>query len=109
MPHQNERQRIFTGSDNYIVLEGLLNTLTGVYPETATVTASLFTNAGAAVAAVQNVAMPFVSGTSGEDSQYRMILEDTVVLAPGPYTVRVTASLAGVVRLFNVPVTVERG
>jgi hypothetical protein len=96
-------------STNNIKLRGLRDDNDGSYPQNATVKLYLYDSTGAPVATVQNVDMPYVTGTTGAQTAYRGSVAHTVGLAAGSYTAEVIAVLAGGLgqRRFVKPITVE--
>lgn len=97
------------GADNYLDLVGLKNRFTGDYPADAVVTATLRTRLGAAVTGASNLSMPYVAGTTGDQTTYRLFAQDTLAIPIGLYEATVTASKDGVVEKLYVPITVEKG
>ena len=89
-------------STNTVTLKGLRNDVTKLYPIDATVVFTALLDAtGALVLGTQNISMPYISGI-GRKSLYRCGIPHTVVLAPGTYTARVTATdTTGDVRVLN--------
>lgn len=105
------QERIFfdVSSDNYFDVIGLQNKIDLTYPADATLVATIYTRAGAAVVGATNLAGAFVTGTSGADTAYRFFVQDTVTLPMGTYEIRGTATKAGVVWKFFAPLTVQKG
>jgi hypothetical protein len=86
---------MIAGSTNVVELVGLQDTVTGLYPEDATVTCDILSN-GVALAGAAGLAMPHVNGTTGADATYRGTVPATVALVVGKvYARRITAVGAG--------------
>jgi hypothetical protein len=106
------------GSDNFLTLghddltdegEALFNVLDETYPEDATVTATIKNKAGTNVTGAVGISMPHVVGTTGEDTLYRALFDDTLTMPVGQYEATVTAVKAGVKKLFHKTIYVRRG
>lgn len=81
---------LILGAENLIELGGpapgalpLQDTTDSSYPTTATVTGSLYDAGGNVVAGASNLALAWVSGTTGAAAIYRAVIADTVVLILG--------------------------
>lgn len=89
------------GSDNDLELTKLKVRRTGVLPIDAVVTCSLLDSLGAPVTGAQNLAMPYVAASGSIPAAYVGVVPSTVVLVPGPYTARFTATTGGRVRRWD--------
>lgn len=85
------------GSTNIIELSGHNDAVTGLPLADSVVTFDLVDKAGQPVTGAQGVSMPYAAGPP---PAYRGVMNDTVLLTPGPYTANVKATNAGNVRLF---------
>lgn len=85
-------------SDLYAILTGHrdVDVEPPTYPVNATVTCSVVDAAEAAVANGTAIAMAYVAGTTGEETEYRGIIPATVALVKNsPYTAKIVATLPG--------------
>jgi hypothetical protein len=101
-------------SDNYLQIPGedeipLQNVITGDYPEDATVTLTIKDKAGANVSGAVNLPMPHVSGTTGDQTKYRVIVPAGTPPKLGHYTGTITAVADGVTGTFYREIVVVRG
>jgi hypothetical protein len=94
-------------STNNIVLRGFRDKNDGSYPVNAAVTMNLTDPSGTPVVDAQAVAMPYVAGTSGPQTEYRGAVAHTVALVAGLYSAEVIASVAAGQRRFVKPIQVE--
>lgn len=106
------------GSDNFLTLghddltdegEALFNVLDETYPEDATVTATIKNKAGTVVTGASAVSMPHVATTTGENTLYRALFDDTLTMPVGQYEAIVTATKSGVKKVFYKTIYVRRG
>ena len=106
------------GSDNFLMLgrddltdqgEALYNVIDLTYPEDATVTATIKDKSGTVVTGTLNTSMPHVATTTGEDTQYRGLFQDTLSMPVGEYVGIVTAVKSGVKKVFYKKIIVRRG
>jgi|SRR6185437_4220916 len=96
------------GSTNLITLTGLQDTVTGLYPVDATVTATLAVQStGDVVSGAESLALAYVSPTSGAATMYRGSLPAAVaasLVIGQPYLLTVTATdTSQNVRVFYLP------
>jgi hypothetical protein len=84
---------IYVAADNLIRWDSMQLASTGVFVNDATVTFTLKSAAGAAVAGATAIAMPYVAASNG---RYEGVLESTVSLTVGAtYYLEVTATSGG--------------
>ena len=89
------------GSTGYVNLRDFYDEIDREYPETATVTFTLFNQNDGAITDATDVAMAKVSGTSGRNTVYRGEVPATVTLPIGTEgTCIITATYGGKVRKF---------
>lgn len=97
------------GADNYLDVVGLQNDIDLTYPSDAVVALTIYNRAGAVVTGTLNLPGVHVVGTTGAATTYRVFVQDTIAMPLGFYEGRGTASKAGVVWKFYVPITVKKG
>lgn len=97
------------GADNKLEIVGLTNTLDGTTPADATVNVTVRNRAGAALAGLTNVSAAYVAGTTGPNTTYRMLADDSVIPPIGLYEAEATATRAGVTGKKFATITVEKG
>lgn len=98
---------LVVGGTNVVELTKLRDTKTGALPIDATVTCSVFDDAGAPVATAQNLAMPYEAPVAANPplpavpAGYRGQIPSTVALVVGQeYTERIIATQGGNTRPF---------
>lgn len=85
------------GSDLYARLIGLEDVdAPGVYPTTATVVCNILTKAGVAVSNGSGIPMPYLSPTTGAETQYRGVVPYNVALVKNTeYDYEIIATFVG--------------
>ena len=82
----------YISSDNDVTLEGLQIAATGVYANSATVSASILTSAGSTVSG-STTTLDYVTGSNG---RYFVSIPSSVVMVKGTtYILQITASQSG--------------
>lgn len=84
-------------SDLYAILTGYQDVKDSVnWPVDATVTVTVVDAAEAVVANGNAIAMPYIAGTTGADTEYRGVIPSTVALLKNtPYTGKIVATRPG--------------
>lgn len=106
MPSHRDPQRTQTlrrRSTNIVALVGVLDEETGTFPANAVVTCTLLTIASAPVTGATALPMTYVPGTTRYRTAYHATVSAIVDLPDPKYTARITWTLAGAAREFNVP------
>lgn len=102
-------QRLVRGSTNVLRLEEYTDEVTELAVIDATVTGTLYDQAGVAITGATNLAMPYFAAVGAIPAQYRGIVPSTVLLPDPTYDLRITAVNANGTRLFNDTCVVEDG
>lgn len=82
--------QIYLANDTLLVLDGLLNAVSGNYANSATVVAQVKTSDGVDVGSP--ITLAYVTASSGK---YEGLLDDTVITARGRYVVVIDADAGG--------------
>lgn len=97
------------GADNKLEIVGLTNTLDSTNPTDATVSVVVRNRTGTAVTGLNGVSAAYVAGTTGADTTYRLLVDDSVTPPIGLYEAEATATRAGVTGKKFATITVEKG
>jgi hypothetical protein len=86
-------QQLIVGADNDVELPDLQDTVDHSYPQTATVSFTLYDDAGQPMTGATAVSMPFAPDDNGPGGVYRGVIPHTVALVVNAsYTLRVSAT-----------------
>lgn len=108
-PSTQTPQLLVRRSTNVIELREFFDELTDTFPTDATIVCTIRDSVGTPVAGATSLPMTYVAGTSRYETTYRAVVPNTVDLSGANYSARITATLTGAVREFNVPCTAVDG